>query len=161
MDVKVTAIKYLFTILPNHPLNFTDLCDLNLNATDTAVCRGGADKVVSFFVAPPSINATAIDCPISPFLVKRKFDCEPSGTTRRVCKTVNTWWGRRRRCRNVPKPDFPEPPANARVCYYCFSNSGDKNPNNDEYVLIRTCDTLNCVADDTDNTMMNLSCNCI
>ena len=53
-----------------------DLCDLNLDPTDTTVCRAGADKVVSFFVSPPSETATAIDCPTSPFRVDRKFDCK-------------------------------------------------------------------------------------
>lgn len=118
-----------------------DLCDLNLDPTDTSVCRAGTDKVVSFFVSPPSETATAIDCPTSPFLVQRKFDCKAE---------ASAWW----------KPDFPEPWANAKVCYYCFSSGGDKDPNNDEYTLIRTCDTLTCVADATDATMMNLSCNC-
>lgn len=34
------------------------------------------------------------------------------------------------------------------------------DPNNDEFTLIRTCDTLTCEADAMDATMMNLSCNC-
>ena len=57
-----------------------DLCDLNLNATDTSVCRGGADKIVSFFVAPASVDALEIECPESPFLVKRRFDCEATSS---------------------------------------------------------------------------------
>ena len=61
-----------------------DLCDLNLNATDTSVCRGGADKIVSFFVAPASADALEIECPESPFLVKRRFDCEAASTTSQV-----------------------------------------------------------------------------
>ena len=61
-----------------------DLCDLNLNATDTSVCRGGADKIVSFFVAPASADALEIECPESPFLVKRRFDCEAGSTTSQV-----------------------------------------------------------------------------
>ena len=61
-----------------------DLCDLNLNATDTSVCRGGADKIVSFFVAPASADALEIECPESPFLVKRRFDCEAASTISQV-----------------------------------------------------------------------------
>ena len=61
-----------------------DLCDLNLNATDTSVCRGGADKIVSFFVAPASADALEIECPESPFLVKRRFDCEAASTASQV-----------------------------------------------------------------------------
>ena len=52
----------------------TDLCSLELDPA--TVCPNGEGYIKSFFVAPPSATDDPIDCPVYPFLIQRKFDCE-------------------------------------------------------------------------------------
>ena len=120
---------------------YSDICGLNLEAT---VCPNGYVK--SVFVSPPSDTDAAIECPVYPFAIYRKFDCIENGVRFLFCVFFNMILFSLQSYR-------PEPPANARVCYYCKNRNGPGS-NDDDFTLIRSCDSISC----NNNA---ISCNCV